>query len=108
MQRLFLQGNSPCLHFTAAKKPKTDISEDPEFVVNCVNNSRAISLTTVFLVAVVATVVDSITLPKLWFALPVFTLQLRRVALCGREEKRSQRTCTVSSANADFGELTPA
>lgn len=60
------------------------------------------SRTAVFLVAVVATVVYSITLPERWFALTVFTLQLRRVTLCRREEK-----CALSARAPCPDSLTP-
>lgn len=86
MQRLFLQENSPRLHFTAVTKNQNQIFQ---FAVNNLNSLCVISLTAVFLVAVVTAVVNPVTLPELWFALTIFTPEPGCVTLCRQEETRS-------------------
>lgn len=78
------------MHFTAVRKTKPDVSEEP-VSGKLWSNWSAIPPTAVVLVAVVAAVVGAVTLPKLWFATAVLTPQLRRVALCRQEEKCSVR-----------------
>lgn len=61
---------------------------EARYLVNPLNNSSWPELTAGFLVGLVPAVVNAITFPKLGFALSVFTLQLRGVALCRREENK--------------------
>lgn len=71
-------------------KTKPNVSEGPVSGKHWTPSS-VIFLTAVVLVAAVAAVVGSVTLPKLGFATAVFTPELGGVALCGQEEEGS--TC---------------
>lgn len=80
IQRLFLQENSPALHFTPENKRTRCVisSWNDSGAPRCCSCER----TTVLLVSVVAAVVEAVALPELWFTAAVLTFGLRRLALC--------------------------
>lgn len=78
------------------RKKIRDFRIEARYLVKPLNNYSWTELTAGFLVGLVPTVVNPITFPKLGFALSVFTLQLRGVALCRRKK------CTLPGVNVDF------
>lgn len=85
-QRLFLQENSPGLHFPTKNKEyhQWDLIVGYYWICSC-----CLEPTTVFFISVVSTIIRPVTLPELWFTAAIFTHQLRSIALWSDTQRKT-------------------